>query len=470
MFEKNKEIEIDKNDIFKNDKLRRKEQIEDLSRIISSCDEPFVLSINSNWGSGKTTFIKLWKIYLEKEMNINSIYFSAWEDDFSSDPLISILGEFKSYINKEFSSNSIVEEKYEKIKNLGGKVIKRGLPAFIKGSTMGALDIDKGFENALGAISEETAKELIDNYSKDKALTNDFKETIQELLENIKDNKPFVIFIDELDRCRPLYSIELLEKIKHFFGIKGLIFILSIDKEQLSESIKSQYGNINATKYLKRFIDLEYELKNNNINEFCDCLYEKFKFNEKLSLKEINIQLSEHDSFHYLSILKNMVNILDLSLRDIEQLFTKLDLFFKTIPKRFRESHFKVCIFFEVLKSYNSKIYYDFIYKGLNKDKIRDLLLDKIVHNESIYGDINLFFEVVILTTNLSEEKFNELITKESNKLLDIQDKSSYHYLKQNHIVKLLKIDYGEWGDYRLNKLIGTVIKKIEFIDRFSID
>ena len=89
-------------------------------------------------------------------------------------------------------------------------------------------------------MSETIAQEVIDNYSKDKLVKDEFKKAIEELLsaiddkEKIKEKQPFVIFIDELDRCRPLYAIELLERIKHIFGIDGLIFVLSIDKEQLA--------------------------------------------------------------------------------------------------------------------------------------------------------------------------------------------------------------------------------------------
>lgn len=82
MIKKNQEIEIDENDIFKNDKLQREDSIKDLSKLIISNTEPLVLSINASWGSGKTTFVKLWQTYLKKECNVNSIYFSAWEDDF----------------------------------------------------------------------------------------------------------------------------------------------------------------------------------------------------------------------------------------------------------------------------------------------------------------------------------------------------------------------------------------------------
>lgn len=470
MFEKTAEFKIDANDIFKNDKLERKGQIKDLSKLVESCNQPLVLGINASWGAGKTTFIKLWKAYLEKEMNINSIHFSAWEDDFSNEPLISILGEFKSYINKNFSADPKVEAKFEKVKNTTEKVLKRGIPAFIKGSTAGFLDIDNGFESAASAITEVTAKELIDNYSKDKDITLEFKKTVFELIEKIDDNKPFIIFIDELDRCRPLYSIELLERIKHLFGIKNLVFILSIDKEQLSESIKSQYGNINTDAYLKRFIDLEYKLQNNNLELYCDYLYNKYDLKNKLTLKEIQISLSEYDSLHYFSLLKNLVKILSLSLRDIEQIFIKLNIIFQTLPQRFKEVHLRVFILFEILKTFNSKLYYDFIHKGENKEYFRKLLLNKIDHNESFYRSIDLFIEIVILSTNLSDIDFRQMINEKTDSLASRNDTKSELYKRESLIIKQLNIYYDEWQDYYMNNLIYTVIKKIEFVDRFNFD
>jgi predicted KAP-like P-loop ATPase len=57
-----------------------------------------------------------------------------------------------------------------------------------------------------------------------------------------KEEKKIVIFIDELDRCRPTYAIEVLERIKHLFGVAGYVFVISLDKEQLSHSIATIYG------------------------------------------------------------------------------------------------------------------------------------------------------------------------------------------------------------------------------------
>ena len=168
MIVKNKTMLINSDSIFKDDALDRKVLIEDLSEIISSTYEPLVFALNAPWGTGKTTFVKMWKSYLKTNKEINSLYFSAWEDDFSNEPLIAILGELNSYISENFSSSSDIEDKFDNAINVGGKILKRGLPAFIKGMTGGILDVDSGYEAAIGAMTEETTKALIQQYSKEK--------------------------------------------------------------------------------------------------------------------------------------------------------------------------------------------------------------------------------------------------------------------------------------------------------------
>lgn len=466
MIKKNQEIEIDENDIFKNDKLDRKDSIEDLSKLIISNTEPLVLSINASWGSGKTTFVKLWQTYLKKECNVNSIYFSAWEDDFSKEPLISILGEIKKYINEEFYADPKVEESFEKVKNIGGKVLKRGIPAFLKGITAGVVDFDKGFEEALGAIAESSAKELIDNYSKDKEITIEFKNSIEELLSKINNETPFVIFIDELDRCRPLYSIELLERIKHIFGIKKLIFVLSIDKSQLSESIKSQYGNIDTDNYLRRFIDLEYYLNTPKLDDFCYYLYnEVYQFNEifksKNIKKEFDVYLDE------LSMIKYLTKSLDFSLREIEQLFIQLNIIFSTVVPRLYESHFRIIVLFVILKMKLSNEYELLKIGKANMEELTEILIDKKIKDES--KDLEIIIKAVILSSGKDGLELNGVIKRQKEILDEIDERSSERY-KQEWLVNLLEIGDGNSTYYKLNQAIETVIKKVEFVDKFNFE
>jgi len=465
MILKNNQIKIDDANIFLHDKLDREESIENLSKLIVKTKEPFVFSVNANWGAGKTTFIHLWKTYLKKQYDINSIYFSAWEDDFSKEPLISILGELNSYINNNYNVDSEVVSSFNKVKSFTGKVIKRGLPALIKGSTAGVLDLDKGFESAIGAMAEQTTQELIENYSNEKNIIVEFKKSVYEVLSKIDSDKPFIIFIDELDRCRPLYAIELLERIKHVFGIENLIFILSIDKKQLAESIKSQYGNIDTDNYLRRFIDLEYQLKNNNLDKFCDALYKKFNLDNILKTKGIK---TEFGDFNHLTVIKKLVKVFNISLRQIEQVFTKLHIVFTTIEPQLYESHFRVFVFFEILKSNSPEKYYDFINGKDIANEIKSMVLPFIGSDGT--RDISVIIEATIDSTCKNDEQYNLLIMSKEEELLKINDTSSLKYKKLSWYINLLKHTPDTWDEYTMNKLIDTVINKIEFTDKFNFE
>ena len=450
---------------FLYDKLDREESIENLSKLILKTKEPFVFSVNANWGAGKTTFIHLWKTYLKKEYDINSIYFSAWEDDFSKEPLISILGELNHYIKSNYEDDSEIVSDFNKVKSFTGKVIKRGLPALIKGSTAGILDLDKGFESAIGAIAEETTKELIENYSSEKQIIVEFKKSIYDMLSKMDSDKPFIIFIDELDRCRPLYAIELLERVKHVFGINNLIFVLSVDKKQLAESIKSQYGNIDTDNYLRRFIDLEYQLKNDNLDKFCDALYKKFNLDNILKTKGIK---TEFGDFNHLNVIKKLVSVFNLSLRQVEQVFTKLHIIFTTIEPRMYESHFRVFVFFEMLKSNNPEKYYEFISGKDIANEIKAMVLPFMASDGT--RDISVIIEATIDSTCKSEEEYNLLIKSKEDKLTKIKDTNSLEYKQLDWYINLLKHSPGHFGEYRMNKLIDTVINKIEFVDKFNFE
>ena len=253
------------------DRMNRGGDIEKLTRLIGGMTEPFTLCINASWGAGKTTFVKLWKKALE-EQGINSIYFSAWEEDFTREPLIALLGEIQGYVDRHLKEKAKREgqallEKASKLIYHGARIAMKG---YIK------KQIGDGFDELVDiALERQATTEAIKQYQEDKQIVERFKNLLAQVVAGLADNKPFVIFIDELDRCRPLYAIEFLERVKHLFGVKGLIFVLSIDKEQLGESIKSQYGDINIERYFRRFFDLTFELRNLDTHRLCEYLYKK---------------------------------------------------------------------------------------------------------------------------------------------------------------------------------------------------
>ena len=273
---KHKEIEIIENDPFQHCKLGREKYAKVLTDIIDGFPEGFVLAINNEWGTGKTTFVKMWRQMLIND-GFNTLYFNAWENDFESDTLTAILAEIKKVLpeKKKDSFNSVLAR--------GALLSKKIVPAFAKQFTK------KHFGDELADIVEkategtaEIMNDEIDGYLKRQKGIEEFRIALANSLKNGDNPKPLIFIIDELDRCRPNYAVEFLEKVKHFFNVTGIVFVLSIDKIQLGNAIKGVYGSekLDSDEYLRRFIDVEYSIPNPKPLDFCTYLYDYFDFND----------------------------------------------------------------------------------------------------------------------------------------------------------------------------------------------
>lgn len=79
-----KEIKATAGDPFEYCQLGRKKYAEILTSIIETYNDGFVLGLNNKWGEGKTTFIRMWRLYLgQPDRGFKTLYFNAWEHDFN---------------------------------------------------------------------------------------------------------------------------------------------------------------------------------------------------------------------------------------------------------------------------------------------------------------------------------------------------------------------------------------------------
>lgn len=123
--------------------------------------------------------------------------------------------------------------------------------------------IGKDAVDGSGELAGGVVEELIKEQSKTAVHVEEFKKAILEKLGqaaiNFNKKKPAFIFIDELDRCRPIYAIELLERVKHFFELEDCRFIVASDSTQLAHSVRAVYGEkFYSERYLSRFFDAEF--------------------------------------------------------------------------------------------------------------------------------------------------------------------------------------------------------------------
>ncbi len=310
------DLEIPENTPFLNCKLGREKYAKILTTIIESYPEGFVLAINNKWGTGKTTFVKMWEQQL-KNNNFKTIYFNAWENDFEDNPLTAFVGELQIF-NKERDEtfNKVVQNAALISKNVIPAVLKAFLNKYVDSETLVTTmsDTSKSFlESFEGDIKE---------YSKRKESISEFRKSLSEFVANKSNGKPLVFIIDELDRCRPNYSVLLLEQIKHFFSVPNIIFVLSIDRVQLENAICGVYGSekIDSNEYLRRFIDIEYSVPNPDKEKFIQYLYEYFEFDSFFnSLERRKYSEVQDDKDAFLKVSKALIS--SMTLRQQEKIF-----------------------------------------------------------------------------------------------------------------------------------------------------
>lgn len=383
LLQKVKERKIHKSDPWEGDVLERRKIADFLTGLLSSSTNGFVLNIDSPWGTGKTFFLDRWMTSLESKHPC--IHFNAWKSDHNDDALIAFISEIGDQLFQK-SKGKKVPAKVGELIGVGGKIAIKSLPLLTKAAIRYGLG-DEGIEEFKELFNKKTEDDIakqVDSWTAN-AVADHLKkqQTIDEfkiLLENTvslfaKENKleiPLYIFIDELDRCRPTYAIELLEKIKHLFDVPGVVFVVATDTEQLSHSIRSVYGHdFEADIYLRRFFDQTYRLPLPSFKAFAELLQKEYKIISPATVEKIKPYSFEsiHDNF------AGFAEVFGLNLRDQQRCFLRLRAAIMA-SQDIKIFHFSYLCFLAFSQIYDPKQY-----KAFDEGKINGAALFTTVSN-----------------------------------------------------------------------------------------
>lgn len=254
---------------IKEDKFNRTQDIIDFIMALEQIEENMFISLDAKWGAGKTFYVRQIEQslnYLTKKfkglgieqdvvdafsnsllskMNINytylPIYYDAWLYDNHADPLMSLMlvitKKYKEYCNSKLNIGSFNDKVAELLD--------------FTSISIGGFQIGGNIRNMKEAIQ---GKDLLSAVKTEEEIRDKVKEVFNSII--VENVQKLLIFIDELDRCRPNFAIEMLERIKHYFDDDRIIFVASINREQLIHSISKYYGtNFDSTGYLDKFFD-----------------------------------------------------------------------------------------------------------------------------------------------------------------------------------------------------------------------
>lgn len=248
---------------LRNNTILRNNQLSMLVKLLNSLKENTVLAIDGAWGSGKTVFVKQLlmlsdsaiQYYGHNTLDENAInllrekqktfYFNAWEYDYLGDALSAML--LKLIADDDESLNAA------SIKKVVGMI---NISAGLKNLTHDFIDIDNKTRKA------DLVKAVKDQVNR--------LDAVNEFIDKLKgDSERLIFVIDELDRCRPSFAVELLEVVKHYFMRNDVTFIITTNINQLLHTIKKYYGSdFDGYAYLNKFFDFMFGLRKVNIEEY----------------------------------------------------------------------------------------------------------------------------------------------------------------------------------------------------------
>jgi Ni2+-binding GTPase involved in maturation of urease and hydrogenase len=317
-------------------KTNRKEYGKFLCSFLTNKGESSVVNLNGSWGTGKTELLR--RLYVElAEQKHAVVYIDAWESDFSNDALAVVCSEVLTQLDSIFDKRN---RKARKAIDTLKKGINTCLEftqgvATVTGEVLTA-KVTKGASEAIKAIPDfndnsvsSTNCQLIEKVQKSQIervqAMKDIKKQITFLAELMCElyglKNQIVILVDELDRCRPSYAVEILEVIKHFFQTKGCVFLVATDTEALQHSVGALYGTeFNSEIYLRRFFDRKIALPEVSIVDYLNCQNIDLPHYED---KGVIFSSFDGDTNKHILFFSEIFTFFKMELRDIDQALQK---------------------------------------------------------------------------------------------------------------------------------------------------
>jgi KAP family P-loop domain len=208
---------------------------------------PVTIGVYGDWGSGKSTVVRMVKEQLEREEGTLCVYFNGWLFEGYEDAKAAIIGSILDELADQRGAAAKAADLFNRLRKrvnwfrlMGWGIktyfsVKAGLPAVPDAAAVTTEVVKAAADGVEGVIKE--APEGEDNIRRS---VREFHEDFQELLKKT-EVQTLVVFVDDLDRCLPTTVIETLEAIRLFVFVKRTAFVISADERLVRHAVQTQY-------------------------------------------------------------------------------------------------------------------------------------------------------------------------------------------------------------------------------------
>ena len=267
---------------------------------------PATVGVYGDWGSGKSTLMKMVKKSLDADKNTLTVEFNGWLFEGYEDAKTALCG---TILDEMRTHETLFAKGKEKIKALlkkvdGGKLLSKGVKYGLDYLLTGGIGmvteltltgIISAVKQKAGDVSEDEIKKVIDAFKKEETKRTEiknFRKTFKEVFEDCKGER-LVVFIDELDRCTPDTVLDIFEAIRLFLYVPGTTFIIGADERLVSYAVKTKYKDIPghdidiSKEYLEKLVQYPVkipQLNEQEVKQYITCLLLQ---NEDIDIKKV---------------------------------------------------------------------------------------------------------------------------------------------------------------------------------------
>lgn len=331
------------------DEFKRKPIAENIIRLLTSDIDLSPMVIDGSWGTGKTEFCqKLIRLMQQQHPDYQPVYIDAFRSDHSGEPLLALLAEIIKACTPEDTGEQPSEQRKDLTKEIAkaagfvmrtvakaavGHVLKQNTADLAEGlqqiinDGQDADSLAETVTDAAATIASHTIDAAVEALLKEQIEAEKNLETLRACLKRLAAAKPIILFIDELDRCRPDYAVDMLEVIKHVFDVENVKIVLVTNTKQLCAAINHRYGmEVDAQKYLDKFLKYSFALPDKVVARFEEerALVAVEYFKRLIRDGRLKGLIGQEIT---MDLINDLIERNDLSLRETERLVRFLEIY-----------------------------------------------------------------------------------------------------------------------------------------------